>query len=258
MKFNRINKIQELLDDSHSISINKLCDIFEVSKNTIRRDIAELEKRGTIKKVYGGIMLNPINNAPEPFAARVVKNSLQKKQIARIAAELVCNGDVIYIDSGTTTVHMIPYLAEKSNITIVTASMDVINAASAYSQLNVIATGGALYLPSKAFVGASVLTCLSNYNIAKTFFATTGISLENGVTNASPLECEIKHYLAQKNNTKVLLIDSSKIGISSLMTYCQIKDLNYIIIDKEPPTEYQDYFSQNDVEILTPSTNHIE
>lgn len=252
MKFNRINKIQELLEDKRSISINKLCDIFEVSKNTIRRDIAELEKRGIIKKVYGGIMLNPTSIAPEPFASREIKNSLPKKQIARIAAELVSDGDVIYIDSGTTTMHMIPYLAEKRNITIVTASLNVINASTSYNQLNVISTGGSLYLPSKAFVGASVLSCLKNYNISKTFLATTGISLENGVTNASPLECEIKHYLSQKDNVKVLLVDSSKIGISSLMTYCQLKDLDYIIIDKEPPSDYIGYFSQNKVHLLTP------
>ena len=255
MKINRLNKIEEILEDSDSISINKLCEIFDVSKNTIRRDIAELEKHGIITKVYGGIMLKHSTESPEPFATREIKNPSLKKQIARLAAELVCDGDVIYIDSGTTTMHMIPYLAEKKNLTIVTASVHVINLAAAYSQLNIIATGGSLYLPSNAFVGPSVVKCLNNYNISKTFLASTGISLENGVTNASPLECEIKRYLAQKNNMKVLLIDSSKIDVSSLMTYCEISDLNYLIVDKEPPAEYLTYLSQHNVKLLTNQTN---
>ncbi|MGL5270093.1 MAG: DeoR/GlpR family DNA-binding transcription regulator [Selenomonadaceae bacterium] len=253
MKINRIHKIQEILEDNQSVSINRLCDIFNVSKNTIRRDIAELEKRDLIKKVYGGIMLKPTTTAPEPFASREIKNSPQKKQIARLAAELVSDGEVIYIDSGTTTMHMIPYLAEKNNITIVTASLNVINAATAYNQFNVISTGGTLYLPSKAFVGTSVLNCLKNYNISKAFLASTGISLEKGVTNAAPLEYEIKQYLVQKCSIKILLADSSKIDKASLMTYCQLKDISCLIIDKEPPANYLAYLKENNIRLLTTS-----
>ena len=73
MKATRLNDIENLLEEQNTLSINHLCEIFNVSKNTIRRDIAELEKRGTIKKVYGGIMRNQ-TNIPEPFAAREIKN----------------------------------------------------------------------------------------------------------------------------------------------------------------------------------------
>lgn len=250
MKINRIHKIQELLEDNQSISINRLCDIFQVSKNTIRRDINDLEKKDLIKKVYGGIMLKPAANAPEPFASREIKNSPQKKQIARLAADLVGDGEVIYIDSGTTTMHMIPYLAEKNNITILTASLNVINAAAAYSNFNVIATGGTLYLPSKAFVGTSVLNCLKNYNISKAFLATTGISLEKGVTNAAPLEYEIKQYVVQKCSTKILLADTSKIDKASLMTFCQLKDVNYLIMEELPPQNYINYLESHHVRLL--------
>jgi DeoR family myo-inositol catabolism operon transcriptional repressor len=252
MKINRLNKIEEILKESNNISINKLCEIFEVSKNTIRRDIAELENRGSIKKVYGGIMLNQ-NDSPEPFAARQIKNQAQKKQIAKLASNLVDDGDVIYIDSGTTTMHMIPYLVEKKNLTIITASVHVINAAFSYNQMNIIATGGSLYRPSNAFVGASVINCLKTYNISKTFLASTGFSIENGATNASPLECEIKRYLTEKNCTKILLVDSSKAGTVSLMTFCPLKDLDYFITDKAPDKEYIDYFQKHNVTLIDSS-----
>ena len=122
MKATRLNDIENLLEEQNTLSINHLCEIFNVSKNTIRRDIAELEKRGTIKKVYGGIMRNQ-TNIPEPFAAREIKNKTKKKQLAKLAANLVDDNDIIYIDSGTTTMHMIPYLAEKKNLTILTANV---------------------------------------------------------------------------------------------------------------------------------------
>ena len=184
MKIDRINRIHELLKSVHNISINDLCDTFQVSKNTIRRDIAELEQQGLIKKVYGGIVLAEPSGSPEPFASRESRNADAKKQIARMAADFVHDGDVIYIDSGTTTMHMIPYLTEKHRLTIVTASVHVINAASNYSNLNVLATGGSLFTPSKAFVGPQVIQVLRRYNISKVFLASTGISLEHGATNA--------------------------------------------------------------------------
>ncbi len=255
MKYNRLQQIQELLKTQNSISLDDLCLRFDVSKNTIRRDVAELDKLGIIRKVYGGIVLqNPNDNPPEPFVLRENRNLQAKQQIAQIAAAMVNDGDVIFIDSGTTTMHMIPHLVKKQHLTIVTASLHVINAAANYTNLNIIATGGAFYIPSKAFVGPSVLDCLQRYNISKAFLASTGISLEHGATNASPLEYEIKQCLVKKNCTKYLLVDTSKLDVASLMTYCQLKDLDYIIINGVPPKKYVEYFGDNGVKLITPET----
>ena len=252
MKIDRINNIHELLKQVHSISINDLCKTFDVSKNTIRRDIAELEKDGIIRKVYGGIELAEQDGvSPEPFSSRESRNTQAKKLIARIAASLVSDGDVIYVDSGTTTMHMIPFLTKKNHLTIVTASVHVINAASNYRNLNVIATGGSLYMPSKAFVGPSVLRCLREYNLSKIFLAATGISTEHGATNASPLECEIKRSLVQKSCPKYLLVDSSKLDVASLMTYCDLAALDGIIMERQPPEKYISYLSEHHIKLYT-------
>ena len=113
MKITRIQKIRDLLTEKNSISIPELCEQFNVSKNTIRRDIAELDKEGFIRKVYGGIMLKNVNNDKplEPFTARENRNIDAKKAIARLAVSQIKEGDVVYIDSGTTTMHMVPLLA---------------------------------------------------------------------------------------------------------------------------------------------------
>lgn len=261
MKIDRINQIHELLIDMRSISIKELCERFNVSKNTIRRDIAELEQKGIVRKVYGGIVLNEEKDgdaAPEPFASREIRNVQSKKIIARLAAEQVKENDVIYIDSGTTTMHMIPHLAQKRRVTILTASLHVVNAAANYPNLNVISTGGSLYTPSKSFVGPSVISCLQKYNISKVFMAATGISLEHGATNASQLECEIKQYLAQLPATKYLLVDHSKIDKSSLMTYSNLSGMDYIIMDRQPPQKYLDFFKANHITLLTPQPAFAE
>ena len=251
LKEERIHQIHELLKDRMRISLDELCEIFNVSKNTIRRDIAELEEQGIIRKIYGGIVLEESNiKSLEPFSDREIRHINEKQKIAAVAAASVKEGDVIYIDSGTTTMHMIPHLADKQFLTIVTASVYVLEIASRYSNLNVIATGGTLQAPIKAFVGPTVLNCIKGLNFSKIFLAATGISLEHGATNASPLECEIKQCLVQKPCSKYLLVDSSKFDVASLMTYSDLKDIDCIVTDEHPPEKYLKHFNKNDVGII--------
>lgn len=250
MKINRIEKIEDFLKSEKTASLDKLCEIFGVSKNTIRRDVTELENRGFIKKVYGGIMLKE-TDIPEPFESREIKHKTQKKIVARLANDLIVDGDVIYIDSGTTTMHLVPFLESHSGLTIITGNLYVINAARDYPKLNIISPGGVFYPPSNAFVGPSIIRFLEDYNISKTFFASTGVSLHRGVANASPLEAEIKSYLIKKSNTNILLVDSSKIDGASLMKYCDIKDLDYFVTDQTPPDEYISYFNEHKIKLIT-------
>ena len=253
MKEERIHQIHELLKERKRISLDELCEIFGVSKNTIRRDIAELEEDGIIKKVYGGIVLKEAEiTSLEPFSAREIRNINEKKIIADLAASLVTDGEVIYIDSGTTTMHMLPRLAEKNFLTIVTASIYVLELATRFSNLNVIATGGNLQPPIKALVGADVVNCIKNYNFSKIFLASTGVSIEHGATNASPLECEVKRELVKKSCAKYLLVDNSKFDVASLMTYSDLSNIDHIVTDKNPPEKYFDFFQKNSVNLILP------
>ena len=253
MKIERIDRIHALLRERKRISLDELCEIFGMSKNTIRRDITELEEEGFIRKVYGGIVLREAQiMSLEPFSAREIRNIAEKKIVAELAASLVNDGEVIYIDSGTTTMHMLPYLAEKNFLTIVTASVYVLELATRYNNLNVIATGGNLQPPIKAFVGPDVLKCIRNYNFSKIFLASTGISIEHGATNASPLECEVKRELVKKSCAKYLLVDSSKFDVASLMTYSDLRGLDNIVTEKNPPEKYFDYFKKFSVKLILP------
>ena len=242
MKIDRRRKIHETLKERHNISINELCDMFGVSKNTIRRDIADLEEKGIIEKVYGGIVLAETpDDAPEPFAFREARNLAAK----------------IYIDSGTTTVHMIPYLLERKRLTIVTASVHVINMAASYNRLNVISTGGTFYAPSMAFVGPQVIECLHRYNVTKAFLASTGLSIKHGATNTSPLECEIKQCMMHKDCPHFLLVDSSKFDHATLMSYAPLKDLDYIITNEMPPEKYVRHCAENNVQLIVPEQDDL-
>ncbi|MCP1226384.1 DeoR/GlpR family DNA-binding transcription regulator [Sebaldella sp. S0638] len=248
MKTHRIKNVEEYILKNESVSLDKLCDVFKVSKNTIRRDIKELLEKGKIKKIYGGVTIN--QKKLVPFEERNIKNHAEKKAAAEIAAAYINDGDIIFIDSGTTTMWLIDYLKNKNNITILTNNLSAIISALPYPNLNIISLGGTLKRKTNSFVGNSTSLVLKDYNISKAFMAATGISIARGATNSSVEEYELKKLIVEKSDEIFLLVDSSKFDIISLMTYSPLENLNYIITNKTPPKKYTDFFRKNKINLL--------
>jgi DeoR family myo-inositol catabolism operon transcriptional repressor len=251
VKEDRINELQNYILEKERASIEELCSVFNVSKNTMRRDINQLESQGKIKKVYGGIILTD-KKTTEPFESREVKNKDAKLIIAKLASTLIEDGDIIYIDSGTTTMHMIPYLSDVKNLTIITNNLHVILKALPYQNLNVISTGGTLFRRTNSFVDSGAVSSLKKYNISKAFLATTGISIAKGITNSSSLEYDIKKYIVEHCDKRILLADDTKLGKVSLITYYDLKDIQVFVTNQKPDDEYTDFFSSNHITLMAP------
>jgi len=247
IKEKRIKKIQEYVLEHQSASLDELVKVFDVSKNTIRRDVQELVDRGELKKVYGGV--SSIHKKLESFQERSVRNQEQKELIAKKAASYVEDGDFIFIDSGTTTIEMFEYLKEK-HLTIFTNNIDLIVSAIPHEKLNVISIGGMLERKTSSFVNPQNMDLLKDYNIRKAFMASTGISLSNGVTNASPLESELKKTIVSRSSEVYLLVDHDKFDKYGLMTYCSLDDIDYLVTDKVPNDTYQEYAKNHDIQLV--------
>lgn len=241
IKTKRIKQIQDYVFEHQTVSLDELVDVFEVSKNTIRRDIQVLVDLGEIKKVYGGVAVN--DEALVSFNDRKTRNQTQKEVIAKSAASFVADGDVIFIDSGTTTVEMIEFIKTK-NLTVITNNLNFMINALPYENLNVISTGGALERKTNSFVIFNKFDLLMSYNINKAFMASTGISLSNGVTNASPLESAIKQTAVERSSKVFLLVDHDKFDSYGLVTYCGLEEIDYLVTNKQPAEEYQEYFKK--------------
>src|SRR5664279_5734528 len=132
MKIYRIKKIEEYIFNNETVNLDTLCEVFKISKNTVRRDINELVKKGSVKKVYGGV--TAYTNKLVSYEERNIKNKNQKIAIAKAAASYLNDGDVIYMDAGTTTVNMVNFL-NKKNITIITNNLNVIIEAKQFSNI---------------------------------------------------------------------------------------------------------------------------
>lgn len=251
MKEDRISALQNHIRKNGRASIEELCSLFNISKNTIRRDINELEKQNYIKKVYGGVILNDTKTT-EPFESREVKNKDEKQQIGSLASNLVEDGDIIYIDSGTTTMCMIPHLAARKNLTIITNNLHVITSSLPFSNLNIICTGGTFLRRTNSFIGIEAVNSLKQYNISKSFVATTGLSIEKGLTNSSSFEYDIKRYISENCEQIIVLADNSKFDRVSLMTYYDLKSIQVLVTDKEPDATYIKFFNDYNINLVIP------
>jgi DeoR family transcriptional regulator, myo-inositol catabolism operon repressor len=252
IKEKRVKKIEEYVLENQSASLDELMKVFNVSINTIRRDVQELVETGLFKKVYGGIAVAIKHNKLESVEERKVRNQAGKTKIGQAATTFLEDGDIIFIDSGTTTIEMLGFLKDKS-LTVVTNNIDFIVQALPYESLNIISIGGILERKTNSLVGPQNIGILKTYNINKAFMATTGVSLSNGVTNASPLETELKKTIVQRSQKVFLLADQNKFGKYGLMTYCELKDIDCLITDKLPPEEFQEFAAEQQIQLVNAS-----
>jgi DeoR family myo-inositol catabolism operon transcriptional repressor len=253
VKLQRIQQIEEYLKTHGSASLDELCHHFDVSKNTIRRDLNELESQGSVKKVYGGVIWNEESRIIPTIAQREITMRKAKATIARKAAEFVSDNDIIMLDSGTTVVQMIGHLTTRRNLTIITNSVPVLNVVLAYNQFHVIVTGGDLYHPTASFVGMEAISWLKRLNASTLFLAATGVSLNKGITNYSTIEAEMKKAMIEISERVVLLVDHTKFDVVSLMAFADFKDIDMIITDIALPAEYEHYCAEHQVQILVAS-----
>ena len=253
MKEQRLDSLEQYILDKRSVTIDSLCDIFHVSKNTVRRDLDALIPRGNIIKVYGGVKAaEPASLTPMPlssFEERHIANIKEKEYICHLAAPLVSNGDIIYIDTGTTCVNLVEQI-RNITCTIITNSLQAAALAVAYETLTVIMLPGKLKRETLSFVGLNAVENLSTYNIDKAFMASTGVTIENGMTNASSEEYAIKKMVMERSSIRYLLADHDKFGRSALHTFGNLDDVNAIITDRPLSEKISNYCTAHNIKII--------
>ncbi len=159
MRISRIEQLEQYILEHKSASIDTLCELFQISKNTLRRDLEVLVGRGTVEKVYGGVIASE-NIPPIPdlvtFQDRASRNFLSKQRIASLAASFVRDRDIIFIDSGTTTMNIVDFLTHLNTVTVITNSIQVINKSMNYPNIDLIVLPGTLKRDTASLTAAPV------------------------------------------------------------------------------------------------------
>jgi len=257
MKTARLDAMEQYILQNEQVTIQDLQEHFEVSVNTLRRDLDELETRGHVTKVYGGAAARtPATLISMPH--RFQMNVPDKRLIGELAATVIPDNTTIFLDSGSTTMRILPYLADKQNVTVITHSLMALYEAAKYPSLHVIALGGMYNWVTSSFVGANTLDELSKMAINLVFLASTGVTLERGLTNTTYFEVEVKQTVARQNKNLVLMADHSKFGHDALLTFCNFEELSAVVTDEPLPQPYLDVIARCGIRLLTPEKGELD
>ena len=247
MRAIRLQQMKDYIFEHDAVTFDDICSKFDISINTARRDIALLEKDGSICKVYGGVKPNK-ETGLKPFKDRYISQLDQKLAICKRAAEFIENGDIIYMDPGTTVHNILDFVHDKE-ITVITASLSVILKAANMENIRLYTLSGTLNRESNSFEDIGAFTNLERFSITKSFFACSGISLTGGVMLASTWEFEMKNYVVKRNTNSFLLIDNTKFSKTAMMKFAEANEIKNIITCPPVDDKYTKYFKENGVNL---------
>ncbi|UUX35125.1 DeoR/GlpR family DNA-binding transcription regulator [Fundicoccus culcitae] len=235
LPFERQNKIIEQLENG-IVFITDLAKSLDVSEITIRRDLKALESEGKLVLLHGGAAKKIDTSRETAISQRQGLYPTEKEKIGKIAANVVEDGDVIFIDSGTTNVTMIKHLANK-DISIVTNGFKTIEEALKYD-IPITSIGGELKKETMAFVGAITSRVLNMYTFDKCFLGANGIDKEFGFSNADPNESLIKEQVIKRTQKAYILADHSKFNARSVFKFSDLD--NATVITDQVPEDFKD------------------
>lgn len=250
MKYNRLQEIEQYLQVVKSATNKELMEHFDISMQTLRRDVKELEDKGFLKKIYGGVVLcgdDRHQSSILDINVREITNIEQKQIIGELAANIVEEEDVIFVDSGTTAFHLLPFLAKLHHVTVLSHSLHVMCAIREMKNVTAICLGGVYHPQTWTFHGDSNL---QRYSYNKAFISTVGISIHKGFTNTDVDEGSMKSYVMEHSNEVYILADTSKFGIAAFHQFADASQVDAIITDARPDESFLKFFKKAKIKVI--------
>lgn len=232
----RAQLILETLLHAGSVSVEELMARFQVSAATVRRDLMELEQRGRLRRTHGGAMpVEPLLYEPfrhdSSFHEQIERFTQEKRRIGLAAAALIRDGETISLTAGTTTTQVTRSLRPRSNVTVVTNTVNVAMELSQRDDVQVMVTGGFLRGGWFSLVGSTAAHTLSQIFVDKVFIGVNGIDAGKGLTAFHPEEAAVNRVMIQQAKQKIVVVDHSKLGVVVTSLICPATDVDLLITD---------------------------
>ncbi|MCL2865473.1 MAG: DeoR/GlpR family DNA-binding transcription regulator [Lachnospiraceae bacterium] len=250
----RRNGILEKLQVERRVVVSELSQFYDVSDETIRRDLEKLETAGYAIKSYGGAVINENENIDLPFNIRKKHNIAGKRIIADLISDTIQDGDSIMLDASSTAVYIVKALKEKEkkNLTIVTNSVEIIIELQEQENWTVILTGGIARANTFVLVGTQTDKMLASYRVKTAIISCKGLEFGVGFTDTDELHAQNKRTMLDAGKQKILAIDSSKFDKSAFVIVGALKDVSQIVTDQKPKERYLQAFAEAGVTCTYP------
>ena len=246
----RREQILKLLREDGTAKVNDLAKIFKVSEVTVRQDLEKLEADDLIIREHGGAFLKSIENQASSLSLMNRDNMDKKALIGKKAAELIENGEVIILDSGSTTTEIAKNIVNRRNLTVITNALNIAILLGTQPGIEVMMTGGEFKPPTLSLTGQKAADFLADIHVDKLFLATAGISLKAGLTYPSISDLVVKKAMIDAADTVYLVADSTKVGKPSLASLGALSLIHYLITDPSISKEDKELFSTHDIQFI--------
>ncbi len=248
MALERQRRIVEIVNERGSIRVAEISRIFDVTPETVRRDLDLLEDDGKLLRSHGGAVRIQEDQGDIPYLVREVMNAEEKIEVAKKAFEFVNPVDSITLDASTTAWYLARVLPDM-HLRVLTNSIRVIQELSSKDKIEVIGTGGILRSTSMSFIGPLAEETISKYHVNKAFISCKGIHQIHGVSESNEMQALIKQRMSMIADEVHLLVDHSKFGVRDFAKVMDVKELTTIITDYRIDHEMMQSFETIGVEI---------
>ena len=250
----RLTEMAEFIRLHQTVTLTELEDKFSgVSSMTIRRDLIRLEEAGLIVRIKGGARslsaFADIYNKEDSFSKRIHQNVEQKAEIAEKAKQLIGFERSLYLDPGTTVLHLATRLP-KRGLFLCTNGPNIALELLKHTTCDVFLVGGQLGRENVCVAGPTAMDYIKDINIELAFFAASGFTAEAGFTCANANECALKRAIAEKAGRVIVLMDSSKVGRQMPYTFATAEQVNILVSDSAFPSDVAEKLRASGLEVI--------
>lgn len=249
--------IERRLASEGRVSVVELAREFDVTTETVRRDLDLLERAGTLRRVHGGAVAPQRASTAEPsLGERALLHTPEKAAIARVALGALPAGSraSVFIDAGTTTAAVAAELAtrlDETPVDVVTHAVPIAATLAAAQPNSLTLIGGRVRGLTAAAVGAGTVTAIAAFRPDVAFVGTNGLSATFGLSTPDPEEAAVKTAIVAAARRVIVVADSDKLGQELLVSFATLGDIDVLVTDAPPSRDLADALAENDVEVWT-------
>ncbi|MGM1049024.1 transcriptional regulator, DeoR family [Paenibacillus uliginis N3/975] len=247
----RLLKILDYLKQHQSMSVGEICSIFQVSRDTARRDIVKLVQEGVVVRTHGGVALPELQKELASYQDRLIEESTSKNDIGKLGAKLIRDHETVFLDVSTTVQFVAEHIQAKQ-ITAVTHSIDNVGILSKRDDLSIYVLGGYLHTQNRLLYGPSVIDKISEIRADKAYIGATSIQ-PDGLYYPYEEDVRVKKEMAKQSDQVILVVDHTKFASKSRFKL----DFDYvdiIVTDQSISSEMREVLDQKNITLIECTT----
>jgi DeoR family transcriptional regulator of aga operon len=246
----RQEELLRFIEQCKRVTVNDICERFDVSLATCRRDLEVLAEQGKIRRIHGGAI--SIRNAPPepPVLLRSNDQIEEKKRIGQAAADLIQDGETIFLGSGTTVLEVARNLKNRYNLTVITNSLLVVNELADVPEISLVALGGILRRSEYSLIGHIAQQSLSEVRADKVIIGIRAFDLEQGLTNDYLPETMTDRAILQIGRQVIVVADHTKIGCVSIAFVAPVTSIHTLVTDNGISPEFASILQEKKIQLI--------